>query len=177
MRQQYTMNHLRFTNYLGEGGVAHYLLPALVFILVFAAGGFVIYESNAAQPCDKQTWQAGDKPSVCVGDVQKILNEAVAVSGAHQVFSPPYKGQTLAVDNTFGGNTYKQVMYFQSYVYGVRDINSSQVDGIVGPNTWTQLCRVTAIVNVSSLKKAKVSQSVIDAANTGNAAGKAAGCS
>jgi len=66
--------------------------------------------------------------SSCVGLIQRTLNGIAAVRGGS------YGGYQLAVDNSFGYNTDTNVTRFQSYV-GIT------ADGIVGSNTWYQLCR------------------------------------
>lgn len=66
--------------------------------------------------------------SGCIGLIQRMLN------GINYVRGVAYGGYALSVDNSFGPNTNTQVRRFQSYAGLVSD-------GIVGPNTWNQLCR------------------------------------
>lgn len=83
--------------------------------------------------------------STCVGYIQRMLNGIASVRGSS------YGGYQLAVDNSFGANTNTNVRRFQSYTGLVSD-------GIVGRNTWNQLCRYAgtrsfAVYNASSLQK------------------------
>lgn len=83
--------------------------------------------------------------ATCVGYIQRMLNGIASTRGGS------YGGYQLAVDNNFGANTNTNVRRFQSYTYLVSD-------GIVGRNTWNQLCRYAgtrsfAVYNASSLQK------------------------
>lgn len=83
--------------------------------------------------------------STCIGYIQRMLNGIAELRGAS------YGGYQLAVDNSFGPNTNTNVRRFQSYTYLVSD-------GIVGPNTWHQLCRYAGtrsygLATASALKK------------------------
>lgn len=83
--------------------------------------------------------------STCVGYIQRMLNGIASVRGGS------YGGYQLAVDNSFGANTNTNVRRFQSYTGLVSD-------GIVGRNTWNQLCRYAgtrsfAVYNASALQK------------------------
>lgn len=77
--------------------------------------------------CTAYTYDIGGY-SGCVGYIQRINNGEIS-SGNY------YGGLYLAVDNSFGPNTETSVARFQSY-YGLA------ADGVVGPNTWNQLCGV-----------------------------------
>ncbi|KQM82597.1 peptidoglycan-binding protein [Agromyces sp. Leaf222] len=83
--------------------------------------------------------------STCVGYIQRMLNGIAATRGGS------YGGYQLAVDNSFGANTNTNVRRFQSYTGLVSD-------GIVGRNSWNQLCRYAgtrsfAVYNASALQK------------------------
>ncbi|MFF2275746.1 peptidoglycan-binding protein [Agromyces sp. NPDC058126] len=83
--------------------------------------------------------------ATCVGYIQRMLNGIAYSRG------PVYGGYQLAVDNSFGGNTNTNVRRFQSYV-GLTS------DGVVGRNTWYQLCRYAgtrsfALSNAHALQK------------------------
>ena len=83
--------------------------------------------------------------STCVGYIQRMLNGIAYSRGS------VYGGYQLAVDNAFGANTKTNVKRFQSYL-GLTS------DGIVGKNTWYQLCRYAgtrsfALYTAHSLQK------------------------
>jgi peptidoglycan hydrolase-like protein with peptidoglycan-binding domain len=79
------------------------------------------------QGCTAYVYRYGGYSS-CVGLIQRSLNGIASVRGG------AYGGYQLAVDNSFGYNTYTNVTRFQRYT-GI------SADGIVGNNTWYQLCR------------------------------------
>lgn len=76
------------------------------------------------QGCTAYTYQR-EGYSTCVGLIQRMLN------GIRSRYS--YGGYTVDVDNSFGYNTENNAMAFQNF-------RGLTVDGIVGPNTWNQLC-------------------------------------
>lgn len=96
------------------------------------------------QGCTAYQYSSGGY-STCVGYIQRMLNGIASVRGGS------YGGYQLVVDNSFGANTNTNVRRFQSYTGLVSD-------GIVGRNSWNQLCRYAgtrsfAEYNSSALQK------------------------
>jgi len=89
--------------------------------------------ASAATSCVQQTFgpNYASNTTRCVKDIQKMLNSW----GAYN---------RITVDGAYGAKTAETVRFFQN-----NTAYSGTADGIVGPKTWAQLCKV----NNASAKK------------------------
>jgi hypothetical protein len=120
------------------------LLSVVLFVLVFGgAGVYFLNKSDAASPseCVYYTYSTADEGEdlSCVQQLQLILNSWHAANPGHH-------GISLATDGDYGPLTEQDVKDFQSWNNYEPTINAEYdtyhltVDGVVGSNTWHQLC-------------------------------------
>ncbi len=105
------------------------VLSVLAFSLVF--GGVVSLAqpapAEAAARCVNYQYSQGGYAS-CVGEIQRLLNSQKAM-----LYTRAW--DKVAVDNSYGPGTKAAVKSFQMTV-GIK------ADGVVGINTWKQLCKI-----------------------------------
>ncbi len=118
---------------LNMDGLAHYVVPALVVVVVAVGGVALLVGSHAdSAPCYKATFGNGSSGH-CVQDIQTAFN-ALYNNGWNVSALKQDGGRVLTVDGQYGANTTASVKAFQ------RVDGRLSVDGIVGPNTWSELC-------------------------------------
>jgi peptidoglycan hydrolase-like protein with peptidoglycan-binding domain len=101
------------------------VLALVALSLSFAAALVPARVTTAASTkCTAQKFSTKSNNEVCVGYIQRMLNLN--------------DGSTLAVDNDFGSHTKAEVMFYQKLQKQTK--KDMEVDGIVGPQTWGQLC-------------------------------------
>jgi peptidoglycan hydrolase-like protein with peptidoglycan-binding domain len=113
--------------------VNHLRQKVLFLVTVLLTVGMTLFVTPAANAatCYSQEWGYGNAGS-CVKDIQGLLNGA----GSYLKYSGH---STLTLDGDFGALTQGQTEDFQSYT-GLKK------DGIVGPNTWKELCAEDYII-------------------------------
>lgn len=115
-----------------QGFSQHLLLPILVIVAVAGIGGYVLTRSRAASSACVYNNYALNTSGTCVKNIQLLVNHFCLF--AYQKENPC---KQIAVDGQFGSQTKTQVLLFQKWS-GLH-VRLTQ-DGIVGPNTWSQLC-------------------------------------
>jgi peptidoglycan hydrolase-like protein with peptidoglycan-binding domain len=107
------------------------LIMTVVVVVFGAIGTLILVRSSAATTCANQTVGKGNAGQ-CVTDIQEMLNGFAA---SHVLYPKTYNyaGSRLPTDGVFGTGTYSQVRYFQDW----SRIND---DGVVGKQTWAELC-------------------------------------
>lgn len=125
--------------------------------------------ANAAS-CVYYNYSKGDSGSTCVKYIQRMLNGISSSTAAYDADQfgcynrPAVSAWRLTVDGSFGTNT-------QSKVYDFQKAFCLGVDGVVGPQTWKQMCwALSGYYHDMSVYGAY-------AYNDGHNAGRSAGCS
>ena|ERR1700721_3903782 len=103
---------------VSSAGFSHLIIPIVVVALVAVVGTITLLRSHAAT-CTDFTYGYGSSGQ-CVKDIQYIV-------GQWTLDHPTIDGQ-------FGPQTKAAVELYQSNHHNLT------VDGVVGPNTWAQLC-------------------------------------
>lgn len=87
-----------------------------------------------AAACTAYTYRNGSR-ATCVRYIQTMLNTCAKHIGncCYNVYP---NGSQIAVDGAYGRITTERVRVFQKY----HGLGRLAVDGIVGPETWAQLC-------------------------------------
>lgn len=91
------------------------------------------FSGTSNKGCNAYQYSRGGYSS-CIAAIQRMLN------GVNLSYGSSYGGYGLTVDNSFGANTDTQVRRFQKFARVTSD-------GIVGRNTWNQLCFYAGQVN------------------------------
>lgn len=112
---------------------------ALLFVIIVGAiGTYLVTTSSAATPCIKQHVYGQGNAGTCVDIIQRVVrNYGLAQPAKSGYFA--YSSRTNLVpgsfvDGIFGPVTAAQVKNFQRW-------QGIGVDGVVGRQTWTQMCQ------------------------------------
>ncbi len=111
-----------------------FVLGALCVVLVAGAGVYFVSSSLAFTPCSKKYDFGMGNTGSCVSIIQRTLRNYGMTTGSNYFkYSPKSVLTASFVDSIFGPNTHGQIENFQRW-------QGIQVDGVVGPQTWGQLC-------------------------------------
>lgn len=107
-----------------------------ILALTFSVTGLVVLESQVSAAsstrCVSKTYRQTTKKNTCVYNMQRLLQRADATN--------------LHTDGYFGAKTERAVRDFQ-------DRENIKVDGIVGPETWQELCTDEQVLNPGNSRR------------------------
>jgi peptidoglycan hydrolase-like protein with peptidoglycan-binding domain len=131
-------------------GFSHFIIPVIVVLLVGGVGTYLYENSHAATTAGYSTHchdyefstASGNSYLPCIADIQDII-KVNALDFNPQEPNSYYKYSPKSVlaaasfvDGYYGPNTAAQVRNYQA----APPYTKGGADGIVGPNTWKQLC-------------------------------------
>lgn len=130
-------------------GFSHLIVPVIVVLLVAGVGTYLYENSHAASTAGYSTnchsyefsTSSGKAYLPCVADIQDIIKVNALASPPEPGSYYKYSSKSVLtaasfVDGYYGTNTANQVKNYQAAPPRTKD----GADGIVGPNTWKQLC-------------------------------------
>jgi len=105
-----------------QQGFAHWVVPIIAVVIIGGIGAYIFGTSHAAT-CRSYTFAQGSSGQ-CVKDIQGLLNyDLVGLNSS----------KYLVVDGQYGPKTRDYVKLWQG-------MNGLPTDGVVGPQTWNQVC-------------------------------------
>jgi peptidoglycan hydrolase-like protein with peptidoglycan-binding domain len=144
-------------------GFSHFIVPVIVVLLVGGIGAYLYENSHAATTAGYSTHchdyefstRSGGAYLPCVADIQDIIKvNALGFSSPQPNSYYKYSSKSVLtaasfVDGYYGPNTAGQVENYQA----APPRTAGGVDGIVGPNTWKQLCSTATLYVPSRISR------------------------